>query len=63
LTAIEDFQSAHPSDYRFCQVDLAAGLGIMEYPRKAFSESVAFLLLRIKAWIYSSYGLVLRLQG
>ena len=63
LTAIEDFQSTHPSEYSFCRVRLEPGLGILQYRQQTFSKKVAFLLLRIKTWIYSCYSLVLRLKG
>jgi hypothetical protein len=58
LTAIEDFQSAHPSEYRFCRVRLAAGLGIMQYRGEKLWDGLAFFLLRIKAAIYSLGGMV-----
>lgn len=59
LTAIEDFYAENPSGYRFCRVRLASGLGILQYRHKCPSGNVSFFLLRIKAAIYSLYGLVL----
>lgn len=58
LTAIEDFIKEHPSEYHFCRVRLQWGLGILQYRGKRRSEDFSFLLLRIKAWVYSLYGLV-----
>jgi hypothetical protein len=58
LTAIEDFVVEHPSEYHFCRVRLQYGLGIMQYRRKRLSEDLSFLLVRIKAGMYSLYGLV-----
>ena len=58
LTAIEDFIGEHPSEYHFCRVRLQYGLGILQYRRKRPPEDFSFLLLRIKAGMYSLYGLV-----
>ena len=58
LTAIEDFLAKNPSDYRFCSVKIGYGLGILQYWQKQHPENLSFLLLRIKASIYSLYGIV-----
>jgi Methyltransferase domain len=58
LTAIEDFVSSHPTDYRFCRVRLQWGLGILQYRRRRLSEDFAFLQLRAKANLYSVYGIL-----
>jgi len=62
LTAIEDYHTENLSDYRFCRVRLQHGLGILQYRRKRTSEDISFLLLRIKAGIYSLYGFMRRLR-
>lgn len=62
-TAIEDFHAENPSDYRFCRVRLKSGLGILEYRNKRPSRNLSFLLLRIKAGIYSVYVLMNRRTG
>lgn len=56
LTAIEDFVAERPSEYHFSRVKLGSGLGILQYRRKQRSEDTSFLLLRIKAGIYSLAG-------
>ena len=62
LTAIEDFVAEHSSEYNFCRVRLQFGLGILQYRRKRPSEGLSFLLLRIKAGMYSLYGPLHRLR-
>ncbi|MGO9776853.1 MAG: class I SAM-dependent methyltransferase [Terracidiphilus sp.] len=62
LTAIEDFYAENRSDYLFCRVRLGSGLGILQNRRKQPSERFSFLLIRMKAGIYSIYGLVHRLK-
>lgn len=60
LTAIKDFLAEHPSDYHFCRVRLHSGLGILQFRSKQRSEDVSFILLQVKAGIYSFYGFVRR---
>jgi hypothetical protein len=60
LTAIEDFLREHPSDYHFCRVGMHSGLGILQYRRKQPLEDLAFLLLQVKARMYSIYGFMRR---
>lgn len=63
LTAIKDFHAEHASEYLFCRVRLKSGLGILQYRRSRIADDVSFLLLRMKAWIYSLYGLACRCVG
>jgi len=58
LTAVEDFIAEHPSEYHFCRVRLQNGLGILQYRRKRSFEDIAFFLIRIKAAMYETYGLM-----
>lgn len=58
LTAIEDFHHEHPSEYKFCRVQVGEGLGILLYRQESPSEEARFAAIRIKAAIYSVYGFI-----
>jgi predicted O-methyltransferase YrrM len=57
LTAIENFLSEYPSDYKFSRVRYEFGLGFLQFRRKEKPEDAAFRYLRIKAALLSLYSL------